>query len=329
MTQKKWAQFGLSLLIKVSILAIAVYFIYSKYSEKEFDLSLVYAPKNLGIILPSYLFLWVLNLYLDAQIWRKAQSMLEPITQARAFKINFICYALLFITPVQSGDLIGRYIMLVEKDNRKKAVFLTFWSYLPRAVGRTLVGVIFLAIILVHLQLAPSTIVYPFAILAIVLMFALLFSFRNIQKWLASKSLGKLNFGKHLMADRPTNTEKASMTFLGFARYLAFNGQFALLLMLWSPESLSLWTFAMVPVYFFITGVLPSFMMFDFLIKSAIAFWIFAPILDNNALLLTSSFALWVTNLVVPAIIGTYFIMKTNILKSLKTKFSSDSPYTP
>lgn len=327
--KKKWSQYGFSLLLKLAILGAALYFIFRKFGDKELNFDLVFKPNHLLIVLPLFLVFWFVNLYLDAQIWKGAQGMLEPISRKRAFRINFICYALTFITPIHTGEVVGRYIMMVEKNNRKKALFLTFWSHFPRIISRFIIGLISVAIILIYLEIAPLALVLPLLAIAILLIFILLFSFRSIQGWLATKSFGTLSFEKYLMEDRPSNSEKGNLTLLAGFKYLAYNIQFGLLLFLWSPEVLTVWAFVMIPAYFFITALIPSFALVDFLIKSAVAFWVFAPILTNDELLLTANFVLWFFNWAIPALIGTYIIFSTNILKSLKTKFADGNLYKP
>src|SRR5690606_9251306 len=83
---------------------------------------------------------WAANLLFDAIIWQVVNNFVENISLRRAFKTNFVCYALAFITPANSGELAGRYVMLNQKGDRQKTVFLTFWSHFPRFVTKFLLG---------------------------------------------------------------------------------------------------------------------------------------------------------------------------------------------
>src|SRR5690606_40477584 len=114
----------LELLLKLALIAVAAYFIISKLQSTEYHGVFTYTWHSPEIYLTTFFALWAANLLFDAIIWQVVNNFVENISLRRAFKTNFVCYALAFITPANSGELAGRYVMLNQKGQRHKTVFL-------------------------------------------------------------------------------------------------------------------------------------------------------------------------------------------------------------
>jgi len=51
--------------------------------------------------------------------------------------------------------------------------------------------------------------------------------------------------------------------------------------------------------------------------RGEVALFVWGNFCDNELSILASTFSLWVINMIIPALIGIFFIMNINVLKSL------------
>lgn len=319
--KSKWIQKSLSLIAKVAILGLSLIFLFKKVDintfESLFNQSFDYLiPTTIGFII-----LWALNISLDALFWTKIQRMLEPVKLIRGFKINLICYALAFITPAQSGEWVGRYIMMNETTNRKKSFFLNFWMHLPKLFSKIFFSVLAGAVVIVSFDWLSVSAAIPLVILGWSIVIGLYFSLKKLQNWLYNKSFRSLKLENYLLEGRPTHKEKGLFLVLASSKFLTYNIQFALVLLLFSESELPIEIWFTIPLYYLVSAIIPTFAFVDFILKSAIAVWIFQPVTDNESLLILASLILWVFNVVIPAFIGLFFILKANLYQSFKMKF--------
>lgn len=322
----KWYKSALPLVIKIVLLAISSWFLYRKIDLNSFEGIFDHVPKHLWSIIAAFILLWFLNLYFDALFWKKVHGMIEKVRLLRALKINLICYSLNFITPAQGGDLAVRYVMMSEASNRKKSFFLNLWMYLPKFFARLIIGGIALGILLPYLDLAGSWTALLLTFLLCIILFFLYFSLKKIQKKLQFKNIRSLKLEHYLLDGRPTNYEKARFLLIAIVRFLTFNTQFAIILFIFSDGDLPSHIWFAIPVYYLVSSLLPSFAFADFILKGAIAVWFFEPITNNEGLLIATSLSLWLVNVAFPSFLGLYFILKTDLYRSIKTKFSRRSP---
>lgn len=317
-----WYKPTITILIKITLLVLSVWFLYQKIDLNSFEGLLDHLPEHLWLLIFLFISLWFLNIYLDALLWKKVQGMIEKIRLLRALKINLICYSLNFITPAQGGDLAVRYAMMNESTNRKKSFFLNLWIFLPTFFSSALVGGIALGILLPYLEYLDPWLSLSLTFSYCIILIFIYFSLKKLQRKLHLKNIRSFKLEHYLLDGRPSTGEKAKFLLLSITRFLTYNLQFALLLFLYSDGDLPSHIWLAIPVYYLVGSILPSFAFADFILKSAIVIWIFGPIINNEGLVVAASLSLWFINIAIPAFIGLYFILKTDLYRSIKTKFS-------
>lgn len=307
------------------LLGLAFWFIYSRLGK--LDLTFFNHPNNPVLYGALFLILWVVNLLLDALLWQRTQEMVEPINIKRALRINFISYALGFVTPINSGEVAGRYVMLNRTENRSKSVFLTFWSRFPRTVSRTVLGLISLLFITVRMEWLDPLAAIAIGSVLITAVLIIYFSLRKLQSWLSLKSIGGFQFDRFLLKGRPTAGEKLRLLSIAAMKFLTYNTQFVLLLFMWSPEPIPLEVVLAIPGFYLLSALIPGFAMLDFVFKSAVSIWLLDPLLSNEGLLIGANIVLWFFNVAVTALVGYYTIVTADISDKVKRKFSPDNRY--
>ena len=80
--------------------------------------------------------------------------------------------------------------------------------------------------------------------------------------------------------------------------------QFDLLLLMFGVDVGPLFGFVLIGVTYFIMTIIPSFWLGQLGIREAVSLFVIGAFSNNDAGILSASLALWIINLVIPALIG-------------------------
>jgi hypothetical protein len=291
-------------LLRLTLVAVALFFIRQKLNENLWE-SLRTLELNQPLLWCStYLLLWLLNLALDAVLWQKAVAPLRYISLKSSFFNNLRFYAYSFISPANTGGLIARMSGFPSKEEKALASLLSAELGLARYLSRLSIG-LGTVVVLLGLHTMPAAV----ALFAGILCFALFALFarywKRLTQWLPWKKwLVKV---KLIPNDKvlPAKATKHLATLFAWAclRFITYTSQFAVLLLLFGvPFQADI--FLAIPAFFLLSNLLPSFPAADFLIKGAIGLAVFQYFKEAPALLLASTTLLWATNWALPALVG-------------------------
>ncbi len=304
-------------LLKLGLVAVAIYFLYRKLIILDFYSIQWTWQQTSALYLLLFLGLWMLNLSLDARAWQIVQSTVHPISFKKALNHNLKCYGLAFISPLNSGEIAGRYIIQERPNDRKKALFLTFWTHAPKLFSKALVSLPILIYIFLKENLA-----YYFPLSAFLIFLASIFIYLRLEKLLSllhEKKFLKRPLKNYLIKGKPTIAQKLQILSLNGLRFLIFSTQLAAILLAFKPEILSLNLYWSIPLFYFLSALVPSYTGLDFLIKGTLALYFFE-LFETDALSFTlASTAVWLFNWAMPAITG-LSILKPEELKRLKRR---------
>ncbi|QNR23076.1 lysylphosphatidylglycerol synthase domain-containing protein [Croceimicrobium hydrocarbonivorans] len=297
--------------LKVLLLSLAFYFLYLKLDSIELDhLQWNWTHHSL-YYLSGFLLLWFLNLLFDAQAWSIVQSILHPISLKTALVHNLKCYGLAFISPMNSGEIAGRYLIQEKPYDRKKALFLTFWTHAPKLFSKAIVSFGILAFMLPNQGLGLQYSLL--ALLAILISLALYLRLERVISLLHEKELWNRPLKDYLIKGKPTIQQKLAVLAINALRFLLFSSQMALVLLAFKPELLTWQLYWSIPLYYFISALIPSYTGIDFIIKGTLALYFF-DVFETDALSFTlASTAVWFFNWAIPAIVGLSSLKKVEI----------------
>ncbi|MNV68042.1 hypothetical protein D3C71_1608720 [compost metagenome] len=74
----------------------------------------------------------------------------------------------------------------------------------------------------------------------------------------------------------------------------------------------------MVSILFFVQSTLPSLDLFDIGVRTATASYFFSSITDQEVAVIACTASIWLINIIIPAILGTYFVFKLNFFGNLQ-----------
>ncbi|MHA7942833.1 hypothetical protein ACJOV8_007150 [Formosa sp. 3Alg 14/1] len=99
-------------------------------------------------------------------------------------------------------------------------------------------------------------------------------------------------------------------------RYFIFSFQFYLLLQLFQVDLSYLNTMMALSSMYLLASILPSVFIFDVVLKGSIAVYLFSFFDINGTIILSCITLMWILNVVLPSLFGSYFVMRFKLPKS-------------
>ncbi|MDQ8005700.1 MAG: lysylphosphatidylglycerol synthase domain-containing protein [Pedobacter sp.] len=310
----------LATFIKVAVVAFAFWFIYNKLTKhndlKEFVKLLKAIPEQqIWLVLGSVFLLMLFNWGLEAVKWKQLIERVEQISLWRAVESVFCGLTWAVFTPNRLGEYGGRVFFLSPKRRIIGVVAMTVGN-----IGQLVLTNVFGAIavcVFVHrfIPLEPIIFAAVCGLAAVFALFFLIFYF-NI-KWLNGLLLS-IRFTRkykkfYSVLARYQKKELLQILLFCLARYAVFTTQY-IIMFLWLIPNLSAADIIMlVPILFFVQSTLPSLDLLDIGIRSITALFFFKYITTQNTAVVACIASIWLINIIIPAILGSYFVFKLNI----------------
>lgn len=248
--------------------------------------------------------------------WKFLYSRIYGISKVQALKGVLSGCAISIWMPNRTGDYLGR-IMFLPGRYYGKAVVASVFGNLVQLFVTVLAG--FLALMFLGLVFLPNDsalilglVSGPFLIVLLgVCFYPVLFvklAPYKVKNFPIRKYL--LVLVKYDIRDR--------LKIIGFSmlRYGFFLLQYVLLLWAFQVEITFMQAIAGVSLVFLVQSVIPSFALMEAGVRGAASLYFIGLFAGNETGILMASYGLWMFNLVVPALAGTYFITKEGIVAS-------------
>ena len=101
---------------------------------------------------------------------------------------------------------------------------------------------------------------------------------------------------------------------LGICRYVVFSHQYYFLFLAFDVQLPYFTLIATISSVYFLASSLPSFQFLDFAVKGSVAVYFFEILGVNEWIVVFISTMMWFLNVVIPVIIGSYFVLNFKIL---------------
>lgn len=287
-------------LIKLLIVLGAFYFIYNQLAHNDqldwekFIALLKEKQSVLGIL---FLFSFsVANRYLEILKWQNLVSFLKPISVGESAKQVLSALTAGIFTPNGLGEYAGKALYF-DKKKTKKIIFLNLICNGIQMVLTILFGTVGLWILGYHF--------WAFMILITIIGFwilALLMKSIKIKGYSIEKLMYKIN-------EIPKTIHRKNMV-LAIARYLVFSHQYYFLFLAFDVDLPYLTMMASIATVYFLASSLPSFQFLDFAVKGSVAIFFFGKLGVNEWIVVFISTLMWFLNVVLPVVIGSYFVLK-------------------
>ena len=318
----------LSFLIKIGIVVFSLYFLYKELVLKNdiinFDKSLFFKLITDNIILiVIVLFLMFLNWFLEALKWRYMISKIEKVSIYTSLKAIFAGITVSSFTPNRVGEYGGR-VFYLEKADRLKGVIITFIGSMSQLLITILFGSI--SFIILSELLFESKILFSaiskFKLLVFLLLFLLnvfiFYFFYNVSSFISFFNLNKyLNrFKQYIQTFTIYNSsELTNILLFSFSRYIVFSIQFLILLNVFEIDSSTFHSMLSVMLIFLFVSIIPTIVVAEIGVRGSVAIYVFSLFTINSIGVFSSTLLLWIINLVIPSLIGIYFVFNLNFFR--------------
>lgn len=289
----------LVLLIKLLILGGAFYFIYDQLVHNDklnWVLFIEKFNKNKSFLGISFLLLLsVLNRFFEILKWQNLVSYLHKISVFDATKQVLGALTAGLFTPNGIGEYAGK-ALFYEKSQAKNIVFL---NLICNGI-QLILSVVFGIFGLLYLGYGKWVLLLLFGILGLLILgFGL--KKLKIKGYSITDLILKIN-------EIPKSIHRKN-NYLAVCRYLIFSHQYFFLFLAFDVQLPYFTLMATISAVYLLASSLPTFQFLDFAVKGSVALYFFGMLGVNEWIVVFISTLFWFLNIVLPAVIGSYFVL--------------------
>jgi hypothetical protein len=300
------AKHFLVLLIKVLIVGGAFYFIYNQLANNDkldWQKFIVLFQKNQSVGGISFiLLLSILNRFFEILKWQNLVSFLHKISLPEATKQVLGALTAGLFTPNGVGEYAGKALFF-EKSKAKTIIFLNLicngiqmiLSVVFGTIGLWFLGYGFWVLIILGVSI-------------FFILFSLFLKKINIKGYSIEKLIQKTN-------EIPKTIHQKNIV-LAICRYLVFSHQYYFLFLAFDVDLPYPTMMATIAGVYFLASSLPTFQFLDFAVKGSVAVYFFGILGVNEWIVVFISTLMWFLNVVLPVIIGSYYVMNFSLIKT-------------
>jgi hypothetical protein len=289
----------LVLLIKLLIVGGAFYFIYNQLANNDklnWQKFIVLFQKNKSVGGITFIVLLsILNRFFEILKWQNLVTFIHRISLIQATKQVLAALTAGLFTPNGVGEYAGKALFFQKKDT-KIIVFLNLICNGIQMILTVLFGTIGLWIL-----------GYKFWVLAIL---GAIFGF-----WVLGFGLKKITIKGYSLEkliqkinEIPKHIHQKNIL-LAICRYLVFSHQYYFLFLAFDVHLPYFTLIATIATVYFLASSLPTFQFLDFAVKGSVAVYFFGILGVNEWIVIFISTLMWFLNVVLPVIIGSYYVL--------------------
>ena len=264
-----------------------------------------------------------LNWGIEARKWQVLMRHLQRVSFFQSFKSVLAGSSITMLTPNRVGEYGGR-ILYVEEENRVKAISLTIIGSLSQLLVTLILGCAGLLYLKYFSANSNALNMLPevwsnmlLSLSALVTFLLLLFYFRI--GWLVrviSKIQSLQKIVKHIyVLDELNYRQLLHILYLSFIRYSVFVVQYILLLQVMGTGIEGWVVFWLMSVFYLVMAIAPTFGFIELPLRAKASWELLKYYTTNDLGVGAAALGIWLINLVIPAIIGSLFILSVKIIK--------------
>lgn len=286
--------------VKLLIVVGAFYFIYNQLASNDkldwdkFELLVQKKASVLGILF--LLSFSVVNRYLEILKWQNLVAFIKPISVGESTKQVLGALTAGIFTPNGLGEYAGKALYF-DKTKTKQIIFLNLICNGIQMILTIVFGLFGLMIIGYQKEVS-------FLGTAVLIIFTFLFFTKKIK--IKGYSVEKLL----IKIGEIPNSIHTKNNILAVCRYLVFSHQYYFLFLAFDVDLPYGTMMATIAVVYFLASSLPSFQFLDFAVKGSVAVFFFGKLGVNEWIVVFISTLMWFLNVVLPVVIGSYFVLK-------------------
>ncbi|NEU10186.1 hypothetical protein GZH53_17825 [Flavihumibacter sp. R14] len=309
----------ISIIIKAAILVLAFSFIYYKLSDNENisnfrSLISALSIRRLYLVLSAVVLMMFLNWFLESLKWKYLVERIERISIWKAVESVFCGLTWAVFTPNRIGEYGGRVFFLSPRKRIIGAIAMGVGSIGQMVVTNILGSLALLWFVKRFLNPEPL-LFYTLTFVVFIFCGAFLLFYFNI-RWLQGL-LTRISFIRPFhkffrILGRYRGRELRKVFLYCIARFAVFTTQYCLIIHLLLPDIALFDMTMMIFILFFIQSALPSLDLLDIGVRSMTATYFFGFITQQDIAIMAAAACIWLVNLIIPAILGSVFVLKLN-----------------
>ena len=311
----------LGFLLKITIVVFALYFLYQQLTSKKaiegFDIAFIKQTilENQSLVVLVFLMMFF-NWLVEAIKWKFLVAKIEKVSILTSLRAVFSGITVSVFTPNRIGEYGGR-VFCLEKADRMQGVLITVLGSMAQLLTTIFfgsMGILFLNNYIPELQELYQEMEYAFPLMLFMLLLLnilLLLLFHNIS--VISNLMDKYGwlskYKKYKEVFTFYNTQELAFVFLfSIIRYAIFTTQFFILLNLFGVDISYFDSIILTMFMLFVISIIPTISISEIGIRGSVSVYLFGLVSANTLGILSATFVLWVINLLLPAIIGAFFV---------------------
>lgn len=307
-------------LIKLSIVVGAFYFIFKKLSANNqlnwLDFTDILAENKVFSVRNILLLIMLstLNWLFEILKWQYLVITVQQISFKRAMEQSLASHTASLITPNRIGDY-GAKVIYFHSKIRAKIILLNLFGNLSQMTITLIFGIMGLFFFVnkypIRIDYFRITQVLFFVIVTLVLV-GYVFNKTSFKikgfSWVEIKAF-LLDLSRKLMQN---------VLLLSLLRYLVFSFQFYLLLIFFGVDLNYFNAMIIISSMYLLVSVIPMLFIFDVVIKGSIALLLFSFAGVDAFVILCIIMLMWLLNVVLPTIFGSFYVLNFNLSNSSK-----------
>ncbi|WP_298551640.1 lysylphosphatidylglycerol synthase domain-containing protein [uncultured Algibacter sp.] len=305
-------------LIKLSIVVGAFYFIYNKIvnnSALSFSYFIDFLLKNNLFSTKNITFLMILSIFnwiFEILKWKILVSFIKKITFKDALKQSLGALTASLFTPNRIAEY-GAKAMYYISNFRKQIMLVNLISNFLQMSVTTILGVIGFSFYI--LKYDPDLNYYKIARFLVFVVLAIVLLGLGITKSRFTVKGFSLEKIKRFIVEYP-KAKLATGFLLSLIRYAIFSFQFYFLLLIFKTDLNYLDAMIIITSMYLLASIIPSIFIFDVVIKGSIAVYLFSFAGVNELIILCIISLMWILNFVIPSLFGSYYILSYKLPKT-------------
>ncbi|GAB1858693.1 lysylphosphatidylglycerol synthase domain-containing protein [Flavobacteriaceae bacterium MHTCC 0001] len=305
-------------LVKLSIVAGAAYFIYNKLTQNSalhFSSFVQFTSKNGVFTLKNIFFLMLLsifNWFLEILKWQSLVNPIQNINFKNALEQSLGALTASLFTPNRIGEY-GAKAMYFKVPIRKHIMLVNLMGNMMQMGITVVLGCIGLVAV-------TSTYDIPINYLKIgkfgitVLTLIIIAIFVSTQSRLKIKGFSIKRISSFILAF----PKKKLITgiILALARYVVFSFQLFFILQLLQVNLSYIEAMKGITTMYLIASVIPSIFIFDVIVKGSVAVYIFSFLGVNPLAVLCATTLMWLLNFAIPSCFGSFYVLNFKLPKT-------------
>ena len=275
------------------------------------------------------LLLMVLNWSLEARKWQLLIRPVQKVSLMTGFKAVLSGLSFSLFIPNGMGEYLGR-MLYMQEGNRLKSVAVSFMGSLSQVIVTLVVGVIGLEFMVHYVPSAglANTGLTRFWVKALVYSVIIFIGFFLLLYFKISIFVSwfeKIPFVyKHrLLIDSLKAFDRRLLLrvlLLALCRYSVFIAQYVLMFYLFNvmmPLKEAIWS---VSILFLLIAIVPTIPIAELGVRGEISIKVFGLFSSNTLGIVSAAGFIWLINLIIPALVGSLFVLSLRIFKKAELK---------